>query len=154
VLFKYSNPLNYKVFIYRRMPSSGMWRRVDLVRPDVSEESIASIFRVEKSASEEPAWAGGCRLQWAPSNLFAFYAVRVVSKESTQFVLPTISSSLICVLLVDFFLFIILPSCFSLFNSVFWRWNLSRYDLVLVRVLFADTALVVKRPLYIHIYST
>jgi hypothetical protein len=34
-----------------------MWRRVDLVRSDVSEESIASIFRVEKSASKEPAWA-------------------------------------------------------------------------------------------------
>jgi hypothetical protein len=32
------------------MPSSGMWRRVDLVWIDVSEESIASIFRVEKSA--------------------------------------------------------------------------------------------------------
>jgi hypothetical protein len=37
-----------------------MWRRVDLVWTDVSEERIASIFRVEKSASEEPAWAGGC----------------------------------------------------------------------------------------------
>jgi hypothetical protein len=34
-----------------RMPSSGMWRRVDLVWSDVSEERIASIFRVEKSAS-------------------------------------------------------------------------------------------------------
>jgi hypothetical protein len=44
------------------MPSSGMWRRVDLVWTDVSEERIASIFRVEKSAIEEPAWAGGCRL--------------------------------------------------------------------------------------------
>jgi hypothetical protein len=42
-----------------RMPSSGMWRRVDLVWTDVSEECIASIFKVEKSASEEPAWAGG-----------------------------------------------------------------------------------------------
>jgi hypothetical protein len=40
-----------------------MWRRVDLVDwTDVSEERIASISRVEKSASEEPAWAGGCRL--------------------------------------------------------------------------------------------
>jgi hypothetical protein len=29
---------------------------------DVSEERIASIFRVEKSASGEPASAGGCRL--------------------------------------------------------------------------------------------
>jgi hypothetical protein len=39
-----------------------MWRCVDLVWSDVSEERIASTFRVEKSASEEPAWAGGCRL--------------------------------------------------------------------------------------------
>jgi hypothetical protein len=31
-----------------------MWRRVDLVWIDVSEE------RIEKSAREEPAWAGGC----------------------------------------------------------------------------------------------
>jgi hypothetical protein len=45
-----------------RMPSSGMWRRVDIVWTDVSEERIASIFRVEKSASEEPTWAGDCRL--------------------------------------------------------------------------------------------
>jgi hypothetical protein len=37
-----------------------MWRCVGLVLTDVSEERIASIFRVEKSASEEPAWAGGC----------------------------------------------------------------------------------------------
>jgi hypothetical protein len=28
------------------MPSSGMWRRVDIVLIDVSEECIASIFRV------------------------------------------------------------------------------------------------------------
>jgi hypothetical protein len=45
-----------------RMPSSGMWRRVDLVWTDISEERIASIFRVEKSASEEPARASGCRV--------------------------------------------------------------------------------------------
>jgi hypothetical protein len=45
-----------------RMPSSGLWRSVDLVWIDVSEERIASIFRVDKSAIEEPAWAGGCRL--------------------------------------------------------------------------------------------
>jgi hypothetical protein len=43
------------------MPSSGMFRRVDIVLTDVSEELIASIFWVEKSASEEPARAGGCR---------------------------------------------------------------------------------------------
>jgi hypothetical protein len=33
------------------MPSSAMWRRVDLVTTDVSEQRVASIFRVEKSAS-------------------------------------------------------------------------------------------------------
>jgi hypothetical protein len=44
------------------MPSSGVWRRVDVVDwTDVLEDRIASIFRVEKSASEEPAWAGSCR---------------------------------------------------------------------------------------------
>jgi hypothetical protein len=40
-----------------------MWRRVNLVWIDVSEERIASIFRVEKSTSEVPEWAGG----WAQS---------------------------------------------------------------------------------------
>jgi hypothetical protein len=39
-----------------------MWRCVDLALTDVSEERIAYIFRVEKSASGEPARAGGCRL--------------------------------------------------------------------------------------------
>jgi hypothetical protein len=39
-----------------------MWHRVVLVWTDPSEECIASNFRVEKSVSEEPAWAGGCRL--------------------------------------------------------------------------------------------
>jgi hypothetical protein len=32
--------------------SSGMWRCVDLALTNISEESIASIFRVEKYASE------------------------------------------------------------------------------------------------------
>jgi hypothetical protein len=45
-----------------RTPSYGIWRHVDLVWTDVSEERIAFIFRVEKYASEELAWAGGCRL--------------------------------------------------------------------------------------------
>jgi hypothetical protein len=35
----------------RRILSSRMWRRVDLVWTDVSEERIASIFRVEKSSA-------------------------------------------------------------------------------------------------------
>jgi hypothetical protein len=37
-----------------------MSRRVDLLWTDFLEEQIASIFRVEKSADEEPALAGGC----------------------------------------------------------------------------------------------
>jgi hypothetical protein len=41
-----------------------MWRRVDLVWTYISEERIASIFKVEKSSSEEPAWAGGYRLSY------------------------------------------------------------------------------------------
>jgi hypothetical protein len=45
------------------MASSGMWHRLDLVWTDVSEERIAFFFRVEISASEEQAWASGCRLQ-------------------------------------------------------------------------------------------
>jgi hypothetical protein len=48
-----------------------MWRRVDLVDwTDISEERIASIFRVEKSASEEPAWAGGCWLNYVHANYY------------------------------------------------------------------------------------
>jgi hypothetical protein len=47
---------------FHTMFSSGMWCCVDLVWTDVSEEHISSIFRVEKSASKEPAWAGSCRL--------------------------------------------------------------------------------------------
>jgi hypothetical protein len=39
-----------------------MWRCVDLVWTDVSEERIAPTFRVEKSASEKSAWTGGCSL--------------------------------------------------------------------------------------------
>jgi hypothetical protein len=37
-----------------------MCRRVYIVWTDVSGERIASIFRVENSASEEPAWTSGC----------------------------------------------------------------------------------------------
>jgi hypothetical protein len=52
----------FNFYVAWRMSSSGMWRCVCLVLNDVSEERIASIFRIEKSVSEEPAWAGGCRL--------------------------------------------------------------------------------------------
>jgi hypothetical protein len=46
-----------------RIPSSEIWRCVDHVWTDVSEEGIASIFSVHKSASEESPWASGCSLQ-------------------------------------------------------------------------------------------
>jgi hypothetical protein len=39
-----------------------MWRFVDPALIDVLEERIASIFKVEKFSSGEPASAGGCRL--------------------------------------------------------------------------------------------
>jgi hypothetical protein len=45
-----------------RMSSSGMWLCVDPGLTEVSEERITSIFRVEKSASGEPASASGCSL--------------------------------------------------------------------------------------------
>jgi hypothetical protein len=44
-----------------RMPYSGMWRRVDLMLTDVSEERIGFSFSVETSTNEEAAWTGGCR---------------------------------------------------------------------------------------------
>jgi hypothetical protein len=42
----------------RRMASSEMWRLVCLVRTDVSEESVASFFLVEKSACEKMLTVG------------------------------------------------------------------------------------------------
>jgi hypothetical protein len=54
-----------------------MWRRVDIVLTDISEERIASILREEEkirtSASEEPAWAPHPRrLLSSPIRLFDF----------------------------------------------------------------------------------
>jgi hypothetical protein len=54
-----------------------MWRCVGLVLTDLSEERIASIFMVEKSASEEPVRAGGCRLLHnATSQKTTFFEIR------------------------------------------------------------------------------
>jgi hypothetical protein len=55
MVYKWKAGTRDKLLCQRRMPSSGMWRRVDLVLTDVSEERITSIFWVEKPASEEPA---------------------------------------------------------------------------------------------------
>jgi hypothetical protein len=64
-----------------------MWRRVDLVWTDISEERIASIFRVEKSASEDPAWAGVSKLQppdHAGSPLADFYTLKMEAIRSSE----------------------------------------------------------------------
>jgi hypothetical protein len=56
-----------------------MLRRVDLVWTDVSEERIASIFRVEKSASEELAWVvSRCR------NVFSFLGNTLILSLATR----------------------------------------------------------------------
>jgi hypothetical protein len=62
------------------MPSSGMWRHVDLVWTDFSEERIASIFRVEKCVSEERAWVGGCINMPNLHNLKTFGKVYTIHK--------------------------------------------------------------------------
>jgi hypothetical protein len=38
--------LRFALWSLRRAPSFGMWRRAGLVRTDISEERIASIFRL------------------------------------------------------------------------------------------------------------
>jgi hypothetical protein len=54
-----------------------MWRSVGIVWADVSKKRIASIFRVEKSASEEPAWADGYRPAHAVSSLADFSTLKM-----------------------------------------------------------------------------
>jgi hypothetical protein len=46
---------------------------------DISEEGIASIFRVEKSENEKQAWAGGCRLSHqskTPLGVFDCFSIK------------------------------------------------------------------------------
>jgi hypothetical protein len=68
----------------RRMLSSGMWCCVGLVLTDVSEERIASMLRVEKSASEEPVWAGGCRLSHQSQKTTFFTVTAVKASNLTK----------------------------------------------------------------------
>jgi hypothetical protein len=77
-----------------RMPSSGMWILVDLVCTDISEERIASIFRVEESASEEQAWESGCRLTHHSKCLFPSHSpfclsFRLLSSCHSRFIACT-----------------------------------------------------------------
>jgi hypothetical protein len=71
-----------------RMPSSGMWRRVDLVWTDVSEERIAPTFRVEQSASEEPVCCNLLTqysyLHGATSQKTIFFNIKVITSTIWQ----------------------------------------------------------------------
>jgi hypothetical protein len=68
-----------------RIPSSGMWRRVDLVSTDVSEERIASILRVNKFRARNqcdqvaPKRRPTQDLQGATSQKTAFFIVTAVN---------------------------------------------------------------------------
>jgi hypothetical protein len=66
-----------------------MWRRVDLVSIDVLEEPITSIFRVEKSASEEPAWADGYRLRNVPPKRRSTQDLHGATSQKTEFFIVT-----------------------------------------------------------------
>jgi hypothetical protein len=65
-----------------------MWRRVNLVWTDVSEERIASI-KVEKSASEEPAWQQPAH---AGSSLADFPTLKMEAIGSSETSVPTRST--------------------------------------------------------------
>jgi hypothetical protein len=64
------------------MPSSGKWRRVGLVRTDVSEEIIASIFMVEQIRQRKKSvssWITADSLpQVTTSKKTAFFMVFVI----------------------------------------------------------------------------
>jgi hypothetical protein len=77
-----------------------MWHRVDLVWTEVSGERIASIFRVEKSAREEPAWAGGCSLlrwRWRryvpPKHLLIQNLHAAISQKTAFFIVTAVKTS-------------------------------------------------------------
>jgi hypothetical protein len=61
-----------------------MWRRVDLVWTDVSEERIAYIFKVEKSASEEPAWTVCSHLLTLLPRLRIFLPLKMEAIRSSE----------------------------------------------------------------------
>jgi hypothetical protein len=62
-----------------------MWRRVELVWTNVSEERIFSIFRVEKSASEEPAdWLSLQPPAHAASSLADLYTLNLEAIRSSE----------------------------------------------------------------------
>jgi hypothetical protein len=69
-----------------------MWRRVDLVWTNVSEERIAYIFRVEKSAGKEPAWEGGC-CESPPKRRFIQDLHGATSQKTAFFIVTAVKTS-------------------------------------------------------------
>jgi hypothetical protein len=55
-----------------KMPYSGTWCHVDLVRDDVSEEHVATIFRVERIDEQGTALVIGWYEEW---RILGCYAV-------------------------------------------------------------------------------
>jgi hypothetical protein len=79
-----------------------IWRCVDILLTDVSEEHIASMFRVGKSTSEELAWARGCSLGYVPpKRLFTQYLHGVTSQKTAFFIVTAVNTSN----LTSFFMF-------------------------------------------------
>jgi hypothetical protein len=69
-----------------------MWRCVILVLTDDSEERIASIFRVEKSTSEEPVLPGGCILQYVhPKCRLTPGLYSTTSQKTTFFIIVAVT---------------------------------------------------------------
>jgi hypothetical protein len=58
------------------MQSSGMWRRMDLVRTDVSKERITSIYRIEKIRQARNVCAGAKSISCSSVLWTAPYSVR------------------------------------------------------------------------------
>jgi hypothetical protein len=79
--------------------SSGMWRCVDLVWTDISEERIASIFRAEKSVSKELACAGGDNV---PPKCRFTQNLHGATSQKTEFFVEYVYQMNVCLRRLDF----------------------------------------------------
>jgi hypothetical protein len=70
-----------------------MWRCVDIVLTDVSEERIAYVFKVQKSAWEEPVWIGELQPPVHAGSLITdFYSLKMDAVHSLETFFYTIST--------------------------------------------------------------
>jgi hypothetical protein len=76
----------------KKMLSFGMWSRAVLVWTDVSEGRIASIFRVEKSESEELAWASSCSYV-PPKRRFTEEVHNATFQKTALFIITAVQTS-------------------------------------------------------------